>query len=165
MRHPQSGVHNPPKSVHPTRKVCTGVHSVHSVLGQPAEASYFVSVCPASAFGGLFRKELQYIKILDDYTETHYDLVFGKFHFDSAKFIFNEARDILLVSFPSKESLSAERASEFVTAVVLNLVQTIASVRHDENLNDDEKKEHIFAIFLIIGYQRGCDMQSVLGCC
>ncbi len=32
VRHPQSGVHNPPKSVHPTRKVCTCVHSVHSVL-------------------------------------------------------------------------------------------------------------------------------------
>ena len=32
VRHPPSAVHNPPKSVHPTRNVCTGVHSVHSVL-------------------------------------------------------------------------------------------------------------------------------------
>ena len=41
------------------------------------KTSYFVSVSPASAFGGLFWKELNYIVILDDYTEAHYNLVFG----------------------------------------------------------------------------------------
>ena len=92
------------------------------------EPSYFVFVCPASAFCGLFRKELQYIEILDDSTEAHYDLVFDKFLFDSANFIHDEARDIFLVSFPSEETLSAERAGEFVTAVVMHLVQTVASV-------------------------------------
>ena len=32
VHHPQSGLHRPPKSVHLARKVCTDVHSVHSVL-------------------------------------------------------------------------------------------------------------------------------------
>ena len=63
---------------------------------QPIQANfeppYFVSVSPASAFGGLFWKELSYIEILDDSTETHYDLVFGDFLFDSAHFIRDEAR-------------------------------------------------------------------------
>ena len=79
-------------------------------------------------FRWLFRNEFQHIEILDENTETHYDLVFGKFRFDSAQFILNELRDILLISFPSEETLSAKRAGEFVTAVVLHLVQTIASV-------------------------------------
>ena len=91
------------------------------------EPLYFVSVCPAFAFGGFFEKKLQYIEILDDTTEAHYDLAFGKFLFDSAHFIHDEARDILLVSFPSEETLSAKRAGEFVAAVVLHLVQTITS--------------------------------------
>ena len=50
---------------------------------QPIQANfeppYFVSVSPASAFGGLFWKELSYIEILDDSTEAHYDLVFWRF--------------------------------------------------------------------------------------
>ena len=64
------------------------------------EPSYLVSVSPASAFGGLFWKELSYIEILDESTEAHYNLVFGKFRFDSAHFIHDDARDILLVAFP-----------------------------------------------------------------
>ena len=90
------------------------------------EPSYFVFVCPASAFGGLFRKELQYIEIVDDNTEENYDLFFGKFRCDAAHF--KQACNILVVSFQSEETLSAETAVEFVTAVVLHLVQTIASV-------------------------------------
>ena len=35
------------------------------------EPSYFVSVSPTSAFGGLFWKELSYIEILDESTEAH----------------------------------------------------------------------------------------------
>ena len=50
---------------------------------QPIQANfeplYLFSVSPASAFGGLFWKELNHIEILDDSTETHYDLVFGYF--------------------------------------------------------------------------------------
>ena len=88
------------------------------------EPSYLFSVSPASAFGGLFWKELSYIEILDDSTETHYDLVFGKFRFDSAHIIHDEARDILLVACPLEETQSTERAREFVTASVLHLVQT-----------------------------------------
>ena len=92
------------------------------------EPSYFVSVSPASAFGGLIRKELSYIEILDDSTEAHYDLVFGNFRFDSAHFIHDEARDILLVAFPLEETQSTKRAREFVTASVLHLVQTMKIV-------------------------------------
>ena len=92
------------------------------------EPSFLVPVCPASAFDGLFRKELKCIEIVDNCTEEHYDLVFGKFHFDSAHFILNEASDILIVSFPSEETLSTETAGEFVKAVVLHLVKTIAGV-------------------------------------
>ena len=92
------------------------------------EPSYFVSVSPASAFGGLIKKKLCYIEILDDSTEAHYDLVFGDFRFDSAHFIHDEARDILLVAFPLEETQSAERAREFVTASVLHLVQTMTIV-------------------------------------
>ena len=91
------------------------------------ERSYFVSVSPSSAFGGLFWKELNYIEILDDSTDAHYNLVFGRFRCDSAHFIYDEAREIPLVSFPSEETLSAKRAGEFVAAVVLHLVQTITS--------------------------------------
>ena len=64
------------------------------------EPWYLFSVSPASALGGLFWKELNHIEILDDSTEAHYDLVFGDFRFDSAHFIRDEARDILLVAFP-----------------------------------------------------------------
>ena len=86
----------------------------------------------------MFSKELQYIEILDDYTEAHYDLVFGKFSFDSAHFIHNEARDILLVSFPLEETLSAERAGEFVTCIWCRLLQVSW---HNESLKDDEKEQ------------------------
>ena len=86
------------------------------------------TVSPASAFDGLFRKKLSYIEILDDSTEALYDLVFGEFRFDSAHFIHDEARDILLVAFPLEETQSAERAGEFVTAAVLHLVHTITIV-------------------------------------
>ena len=53
---------------------------------------------------------------------------FFDFRFDSVHFIHDEARDILLVSFPLEETPSAERAGEFVTAAVLHLVQTITIV-------------------------------------
>ena len=92
------------------------------------EPSYFVSVSPASIFGGLYWKKLSYIEILYESTEEHYDLVFGDFRFDSAHFIHDEARDILLVAFPLEETQSTERAREFVTAAVLHLVQTITIV-------------------------------------
>ena len=99
----------------------------HPILAN-FEPSYFVSVSPASAFDGLFRKKLSYIEILDDSTEAHYDLVFGEFRFDSVHFIHDEARDILLLAFPLEETQSAERAGEFVTAAVLHLVHTITIV-------------------------------------
>ena len=42
---------------------------------RPTLSLRIVSVCQASAFCGSFRKEFKYIEILDDCTETHYDLV------------------------------------------------------------------------------------------
>ena len=82
------------------------------------EPSYFVSVSPASAFGGLFWKKLNHIEILGESIEAHYDLVFGDFLFDSAHYIHDQARDILL---PLEET---QRAGEFVMAAVLHLVHT-----------------------------------------
>ena len=85
-------------------------------------------------------KELSYIEILDNSTEAHYDLVFGDFRFDSAHFIHDETRDILLVAFPLEETQSTERAREFVTAAVLHLAQTTQLSLKDDGDGDQEEE-------------------------
>ena len=66
VRPPKSGVHYPPKSVQLSQKVCTEVHSVHSVLSKTRRCTY---QCSGSMY--------QYIPICTNMSNIYTNMYYG----------------------------------------------------------------------------------------